>query len=74
MPERPMNPPAHTTGKPVMRGAAAGSYLVACILVCAGIGAGIGSLIDAVALLAILGVFAGLGAGFALVYSRYKDI
>jgi hypothetical protein len=61
-------------GKPVGRGAVAGGLLVACMLLGAGIGAGLGSLLGATALLAIVGVFAGLVGGFALVYARFRDL
>ena len=54
--------------------AGAGLTLVATILLCAGLGLGIGALVGLTALLGIVGVFAGLAAGFALVYSRFKDI
>ena len=49
-------------GKPVNRGAVAGGLLVACMLLGAGIGAALGSLAGATALLGIAGVFAGLGS------------
>jgi hypothetical protein len=62
------------TPKPVNRGAVAGMLVVASIVLCGGIGVGIGSLIGATALLAIAGVFAGLVLGFALVYARFKDL
>jgi hypothetical protein len=44
------------------------------MLLGAGIGAGLGSLLGATALLAIVGVFAGLVGGFALVYARFRDL
>ena len=55
-------------------GAVAGYLLVSVVLLCAGAGAAIGVLLDAVALLAIVGVFLGFIAGFALVYSRYRTL
>ena len=55
-------------------GATAGFLLLATVLLCAGVGAGIGALLDAVAPLLILGTFAGFGAGFILVYSRYRTL
>lgn len=60
--------------KPVNRGAAAGTMAVATLLLCAGIGFGLGALVGAVVPLGLLGVFVGIGAGFAVVYSRFKDI
>lgn len=63
-----------TNDKPPLRGAVAGSTLLAATLACAGIGLGIGALVGAPALLAIAGVFVGFAVGFRLVYSRFKDI
>jgi F0F1-type ATP synthase assembly protein I len=60
--------------KPPNRAATAGYLLVSAIVLCAAIGLGIGSLVGAQALLAILGVFVGLGVGFALVYQRFSDL
>ena len=48
--------------------------LLVTIVVCAASGLGIGSLIGAAAPLAIAGGFVGLVLGFALVYSRFKNI
>jgi hypothetical protein len=61
-------------GKPTMRGAVAGSMLLASIVLCAAIGAGIGALLGAAAPLGLLGFFVGLLAGFALVRSRFGDL
>ena len=66
------DPPTARPARP--SGATAGFLLVATVVLCAGIGAGIGALLDAVAPLLILGTFAGFGAGFALVYSRYRTL
>jgi hypothetical protein len=63
-----------TDRRPLNRGAAAGSLLVAAILLCGAVGAGIGALFGAALPLGIVGVFAGFAAGFALVYNRFKDI
>jgi hypothetical protein len=52
---------------------AAGSLIVASIILCTLIGMGIGSLLDAPGLLAALGAAAGLPIGFWLVYSRYRS-
>jgi hypothetical protein len=54
--------------------ALAGFMLVVTALLCAGAGAGIGAALGVPALLGILGLFAGFGLGFALVYHRFKDI
>jgi len=54
--------------------ALAGFLLVTTALLCGGIGVGLGLALGVPALLGILGLFIGFGAGFALVYSRYKDL
>jgi hypothetical protein len=54
--------------------ALAGFMLVVTALLTAGVGLGIGALVGATALLGILGLFIGFGAGFALVYTRFKDL
>lgn len=63
-----------TSDRPPMRGAVAGSTLLGSTLLCAAIGLGLGLLVGAPALLAIVGVFVGFAVGFRLVYSRFKDI
>lgn len=60
--------------KPVNRGAVAGTLLVASIVLCAGVGVGIGAVIGAPALLGIAGVFVGLAVGFMLVYGRFREL
>jgi hypothetical protein len=52
----------------------AGMLLVAAILLCALVGAGIGALFDASFPLAVLGVFVGFGAGLRIVYARFRDL
>ena len=47
---------------------------MAAMLLGGGAGLGIGVLIGLPALVGIAGLFAGLTAGFALVYSRFRDI
>lgn len=54
--------------------AGAGALLIGAIVVCAAIGLGIGALIGAPALTALAGGFAGVGVGFWIVYSRFKDL
>jgi hypothetical protein len=54
--------------------ASAGALLIGAIVACALAGLGLGALIGAPELLAILGGGAGLAAGFWLVYSRFKDL
>lgn len=55
-------------------GAVAGFLIVGTVVLCAGLGVGLGALVDAVAPLAILGTFAGFGLGIALVISRYRTL
>jgi hypothetical protein len=62
------------SAKPVTRGATAGSLFLVAIVVCAPIGYGIGSVFGAAVPLGIAGLFAGLVAGFALVYARFRDL
>jgi hypothetical protein len=60
--------------RPTARGAAAGSLLVATIILCAAIGFGIGALIGAAVPLGLLGLIIGPVAGIALVRSRFRDL
>jgi hypothetical protein len=48
--------------------------LVVTIVACAAVGLGIGALLGAPGPLAGLGGFVGLFVGFAVVYSRFKDL
>lgn len=54
--------------------AAAGIMLLLVIVVCSGVGGGIGALVGSPAPFAVGGGALGLVAGFALVYSRFKNI
>ncbi len=54
--------------------AAAGLMLVTTIVLCVGVGVGLGALVDMTEALGITGGFVGLFLGFALVYSRFKTI
>jgi hypothetical protein len=56
------------------RAAGAGLMLVVTIVGCAAVGLGIGALLGAPGPLAGLGGFVGLFVGFAVVYSRFKDL
>ena len=60
--------------KPTMRGAVAGSMLVATMIVCAAVGYGVGWLVGAAVPLGLLGLLAGPVAGIALVRSRFRDL
>ena len=55
-------------------GATAGFVLLSVVLACAGVGLGIGFLLDAPFPLAMVGLFVGFALGFRLVYTRFKDI
>jgi hypothetical protein len=57
-----------------MRGAVAGSLLVATILVCAAIGLGIGALVGAPVPLGLAGLFAGVPLGIVVVVRRFGDL
>jgi hypothetical protein len=54
--------------------ATAGFTVIGSMLVCAAAGFGLGSLFGLAAPLGLAGLFAGLGVGFFLVYSRYRRI
>jgi hypothetical protein len=56
------------------RGAQAGALLLSPALLGAAVGLGIGSALGVPALLAIVGVFAGLIGGFFLVHARFRDL
>jgi hypothetical protein len=53
---------------------AAGSLILASIILCAGIGFGVGALAGVPVLLGIVGLFAGVAAGIALVITRFRDL
>ena len=57
-----------------MRGAVAGSLLVATIVLCAAVGFGIGALVGAAVPLGLLGPDRRPVAGIALVRSRFRDL
>lgn len=59
---------------PNMRGAVAGTLIVGSIILCAGIGFGLGTLIGAPVALGLAGLFAGVIAGVAVVIQRFRDI
>ena len=54
--------------------ASAGLGVVATMVVFAAAGFGLGSLVGLAVPLGLLGLFAGLIAGFALVYARFKRL
>jgi hypothetical protein len=54
--------------------ASAGALVIACLIVCAAAGYGLGSLVGLAVPLGLGGLFAGLVLGFRLVYARYRRI
>jgi cation transporter-like permease len=48
--------------------------LVGAMITCAAAGYGLGTLVGLAVLLGLLGLFAGLAVGFALVYARYRRL
>lgn len=62
------------TNRPGSDPAAAGVMLVVTILLCAGVGLGLGELVGLAVPFGLAGLFVGLVVGFALVYARFKDI
>jgi hypothetical protein len=44
------------------------------MLLCGAVGLGVGALVGWAVPLGIVGLFAGIAAGFGLVYSRFRDI
>jgi hypothetical protein len=59
---------------PTMRGAVAGSLLVATIVLCAAVGFGLGALVGATVALGLVGLFAGVALGIVLVIRRFGDL
>jgi hypothetical protein len=57
-----------------MRGAVAGSILLATLVLCAGVGFGIGAVVGAPVPLGIVGVFVGAIAGIVVVARRFSDL
>ena len=70
---RPPEPP-RAERPATMRGAVAGSLLVATIVLCAAIGFGAGALVGAPVALGLVGLFAGVGLGIVLVIRRFGDL
>jgi hypothetical protein len=60
--------------RPTMRGAVAGSVLLATIVLCAAVGFGVGAAVGAHAVLGIAGVFVGAVAGIVVVVRRFSDL
>jgi hypothetical protein len=60
--------------KPPLRGAVAGSVLIATLVLCAAIGFGLGAAVGAPVPLGIVGVFVGAIAGIVVVARRFSDI
>jgi hypothetical protein len=60
--------------RPTMRGAVAGSVLLATIVLCAAVGFGVGAVVGAPVVLGIAGVFVGAVAGTVVVIRRFSDL
>lgn len=54
--------------------ATAGLTVVAAMVIGACAGYGIGSLVELAVPLGLVGLFAGIAGGFALVYARFRDV
>jgi hypothetical protein len=64
-----------TPSRPTRTAAAsAGIGLVATMVVCAGAGYGLGSLVDLAVPLGLLGLFAGVFVGLFVVHARFRRI
>jgi hypothetical protein len=62
-------------GPPTGRDAAtAGLFVVVAMIVGAAVGYGLGSLVGLAVPLGLIGLFAGLAEGFALVYARFRRL
>ena len=70
----PPRPSARGERPPTMRGAVAGSLLVATIVLCAAIGFGVGALAGAPVPLVLAGLFAGVPLGIVVVVRRFRDL
>jgi hypothetical protein len=69
------DPPAPSGDRrPTMRGAVAGSLLVATIVLCAAAGFGVGAIVGAPVPLGLVGLFAGVALGIVLVIRRFGDL
>ena len=62
------------TDKPIGRGASAGGLFPAPMVGLAAVGYGLGSLVGAAVAVGLLGLFAGLVAGFVLVHARFREL
>lgn len=60
--------------RPTMRGAVAGSLLIATIIGCAAVGFGIGAVVGAPVPLGLAGLFIGVPAGILVVARRFRDL
>jgi uncharacterized protein YcfJ len=60
--------------RPVMRGAVAGSLILATIILCGAVGLGLGAAVGAPVPLAVAGVFVGALIGNVVVARRFSDL
>lgn len=70
----PDPPTVAPTAKAPMRGAVAGSLLIATIVLCAAVGFGLGALVGAPVVFGLIGFFVGVPAGIMLVRKRFGDL
>lgn len=70
----PDDPRQMRTEKPIGRGASAGGLFLGPMVGLAAMGYGLGSLVGAAVALGLVGLFAGLLAGFALVHARFREL
>lgn len=73
-PSAPERRRARRSGAGSANPAAAGALLITPILLLGGAGLGIGALVGLPVPFAFAGLLAGLVVGFAVVYSRFRDI
>jgi hypothetical protein len=66
--------PTTPSRPPTMRGAVAGSVLLAAMVGCAAVGFGLGALVGAAVPLGLAGLFAGVVVGMLLVARRFGDL
>ena len=74
MPDSSTTPPLTDPSKPTMRGAVAGSLLIACLLLCGAVGLGLGALVGAPVALGLVGLFVGVPVGIVVVARRFGDL
>jgi hypothetical protein len=74
MTDRPPRPQRPGANRPTMRGAVAGSVLIATILACSAVGLGLGFAVGAPLAFGLAGFFVGVPIGIFVVARRFGDI